>query len=122
MYFEDDERDGKILDIDEAERVGGLPLIKCLVARELYIMSRKVLEQIEDGRFEVEDVECCVLNGKVTKTEADKMQHSIGNKKYIIEGPDTHGNAFYAVGKLLATDDGKLYFVITAHGSEANYV
>jgi|SRR5208337_716154 len=113
----------EILDnLDEAERAGGLRLIRCLVSRGLYRLSRKVEVRIEDGYFEIEDIECCILTGTVAKTEADEMHNSIGDKKYVIEGSDTHGNPFYAVGKLVASDNGKLYLVITARESEANYV
>jgi hypothetical protein len=100
---------------------GGLPLIRYLVADERYLLSEKVLELLSDGYFELEDVECSIVNGTVDKTECDEFQDSVGNKKYIIIGPDTCGYLFYTVGKIQSLDGSRIYLVITAHHAEANY-
>lgn len=100
---------------------GGFPLIRWLVAKQKYLLSQKVLELLSEGDFELEDLEHSIVNGNVEKTERDELQDSIGNKKYIVVGPDTCGYLFYSVGKLQNLGGSRIYIVITAHHAEANY-
>jgi hypothetical protein len=100
---------------------GGFPLIRYLVANQRYLLSEKVLELLRDGFFELEDVESSIVNGRVEKTECDELQDSVGNKKYIIVGPDTCGYLFYSVGKLQTLEGSRVYLLITAHHAEVNY-
>jgi hypothetical protein len=100
---------------------GGLPLIRYLVANQRYMLRDKVLELLSDGYFELEDLECSIVNGTLEKTEEDELQDSVGNKKYIIIGPDKSGYLFYSVGKIQSFDGSRIYVVITAHHAEANY-
>jgi len=80
-----------------------------------------VRELQSEGYFELEDLEHSIIHGTVEKTESDEFQDSVGNKKYIIIGPDTCGYLFYSVGRIQNFDGSRMYVVITAHHSEANY-
>lgn len=96
-------------------RQGGLPLIRELVLSGAYHWSKKLQKQIEDGWFSRGDLLECVLTGTIHKTERDELKDSVGNKKYVIIGRDTHGNPFYTAGKIKRAGDGKYYFFITGH-------
>ncbi len=100
---------------------GGLRLVRYLVADHRYLLSDKAFELLSDGYFELEDLECSIENGTLEKTECDELQDSLGNKKYIIIGPDTCGYLFYSVGKIQSLKGRRIYLVITAHHAEANY-
>ena len=100
---------------------GGLPLIRYLVANECYLVREKVLVLLSDGHFELEDLECSIVKGVLEKTESDEFRDSVGNKKYVIVGPDRCGYPFYSVGKIQSLDGSRIYLVITAHHAEANY-
>lgn len=108
-------------DVPRSVRSGGFALIRYLVAHQRYLFSEKAWELHSEGYFELEDFECSIVNGKVEKTELDEFQDSVGNKKYIILGPDTCGYLFYSVGKIQSFDGARVYVVITAHHAEANY-
>lgn len=110
--------------IDESPRAtrgGGLPLIKHLVAEGRYLLTQKVLDLLSEGYFELEDLEHSIVNGVVEKTECDELRNSLGNKKYVIVGPDRRGYQFYCVGKIQCLGGSRLYLVITAHHVETNY-
>jgi len=96
-------------------RRGGLSLIQDLIQQGRYDWSNKIDQLINEGWFDEEDLEVCILTGVVQKTERDRRKNSVGNKIYVIIGRDTHGNPFYTVGKILKADDGNFYFFITAH-------
>jgi hypothetical protein len=102
-------------------RGGGLSLIRYLVATSRYRLSEKAYELLSQGFFELEDLERAIECGTVYKTEKDELKNSVGNKKYIIIGHDTSGYLFYTCGKILKLDGEQEYFVITAHGEDANY-
>lgn len=69
-------------------RSGGYRLIRYLIIRQQYLVSAKVLDLLSEGYFELDDLECSIVNGNVEKTELDELKDSVGNKKYIIIGPD----------------------------------
>src|SRR5713226_6390952 len=124
IYVQGEHRNGicQLMDaIPRGARSGGFPLIRYLVAKGRYLLSEKVLEFLSEGYFELEDLECSIINGTVEKTESDEFQDSVGNKKYIILGPDTCGYLFYSVGKIQSLDGSRTYVVITGHHAEANY-
>jgi hypothetical protein len=103
-------------------KAGGLRRIRHLVAKGQYRLSVKAYHLQAEGHFELEDFENSIRCGKVQKTEKDEMKDCIGNKKYVIVGPDSHGYEFYSVGKIKLCSDGHVYYVITAHPEGANYV
>jgi len=107
--------------IPRSAQSGGFPLIRYLVANQQYLLTGKVLDLLSEGYFELEDLECSILNGAVEKTECDEFQDSVGNKKYTIIGPDKCGYLFYSVGKIQSFDGSRMYLVITAHHAEVNY-
>jgi len=102
-------------------RGGGLPLIRYLVRSGCYEIGQKVLAFIEDGMFTLDDVECSIRTGEIRKRERDELGQAVGNKKYVIVGPDTQGYAFYTAGKILRSSEGNLYYIITAHSEGADY-
>lgn len=122
--FESSEPDGCLImdgTTPRSVRSGGLPLIRYLVAEQKYLVSQKVLDLIGEGYFELEDLENSILKGDVEKTEHDEYENSVGNKKYVIIGPDTCGALFYTVGKIVRLSGSRIYLVLTAHHSETNY-
>ncbi|HYM77770.1 MAG TPA: hypothetical protein VE377_17480 [Candidatus Dormibacteraeota bacterium] len=114
------EHPGKGVLLEEPDG-GGLPLIQYLMRAEWYEMASKVYRFIEEGRFTPEDVENAICTGYVHKTEQDELGQAVGTKKYVIVGCDTCGYAFYTVGKIMTSDEGKFYFLITAHGEGDDY-
>lgn len=94
-----------------------LEVIKNLVAAGDYHYSRKVHQFIEEGWYEKEDLERCILYAStIRKIEEDEMGAAIDGYKYTILGRDTHGQRFYTCGKIvLSSDDQRQYFFITAH-------
>ena len=100
---------------DSYIRAGGLRLIRTLVERDRYDWGEKVQGMVEAGFYELEDLEECIASGVVTKTSADKLKDSVGQRKYVIEGRDRSGRQFYTAGKIKRAADGLLYFFITAH-------
>ena len=90
--------------------------IKELVMAGKYHFSQKVMRNIEDGWFSEADLEHCICNAKkIYKSERDEMGTAVDGKKIVIYGKDTHGYMFYTCGKPLKSDEGKIYFFITAH-------
>ena len=94
-----------------------LRIIKALVASRQYQYSAKVQNLIQEGYFDIEDVERCILSASVIqKVETDELGTSVDGCKYTIIGLDTEGMSFYTCGKLIRNEEAqKLYFFITAH-------
>jgi hypothetical protein len=94
-----------------------LRIIKALVSEGRYQYSGKVQEFIEDGWFDLEDLERCILSARdIQKVEEDELGTSVDGFKYTVIGVDTHGACFYTCGKIIRVpDDENLYFFITAH-------
>jgi hypothetical protein len=94
-----------------------LRIIKALVAEGRYDYSAKIQGFIEDGDFDLEDLERCILSAReIQKVEPDELAASVDGRKYTISGFDTHGVSFYTCGKIIhVPDDERLYFFITAH-------
>ena len=94
-----------------------LGIIKSLVADRNYHYSGKVRQYIEDGWYEVSDLERCILTAtKIHKVEDDELEVAADGCKYTILGRDTFGQPFYTCGKItLSINDKRLYFFITAH-------
>ena|SRR5437660_7339879 len=94
-----------------------LRIIKALVSSRQYQYSKKVQLFIEEGDFEPEDMEHCILSaGVIEKVELDELGTAVDGCKYTIIGVDTQGVDFYTCGKLIRSPDSQtLYFFITAH-------
>ena len=99
-----------------------LQLIKSLVAGGAFQYSAKVQAALEQGCFELEDIETCVLNAtSIEKTEIDERGSATDGSKHTILGTDTQGYPFYTCGKIIADrSEARLYFFITAHEDEAD--
>ncbi len=95
---------------------GGIALIRQLVKSGDYDYTEKVRELIEDGWFCEEDIEKCIETGELSKKQKDEVGNSIDCKKYTILGRDCAGAHFYCAGKIMKGEEGKLFFIITAHG------
>ena len=94
--------------------------IRALVDQGKYDYSDKVRDSIEEGFFEEEDLECCILTAvRVQKRETDELGQALDGHKYTIIGRDTHGRPFYTCGKILEGVSGQLYYYITAHQADA---
>lgn len=94
-----------------------LRIIKTLVTARQYQYSAKVQNLIQEGYFDLEDMERCILSASVIqKEEPDELGTSIDGCKYTIIGLDANGLSFYTCGKLIRNeDDEEFYFFITAH-------
>ncbi|MDQ2920177.1 MAG: hypothetical protein M3R52_00970 [Acidobacteriota bacterium] len=94
-----------------------LRIIKALVAARRYQNSEKVQKFIEEGQFDLEDMEHCILSANaIQKVELDDLGTSVDGCKYTILGVDTWGLSFYTCGKIIrAGEEEELYFFITAH-------
>ena len=94
-----------------------LRIIKALIASRQYNYSKKVQLFIEEGDFQPEDMEHCILSADVIqKVEPDELRTAVDGCKYTILGVDTQGVAFYTCGKLIRNAESQtLYFFITAH-------
>ena len=97
-----------------------LRIIKELISSRQYQYSKKVEIFIEEGHFDLEDIERCILSATVIeKVEPDELGVAIDGCKYTILGLDTQGVSFYTCGKLIRNAEAqKLYFFITAHEQE----
>ena len=97
-----------------------LRIIKELVSSRQYQYSKKIQNFIEEGDFDLADMERCILSATVIeKVESDELGTAIDGCKYSIIGMDTQGVTFYTCGKLIRTPDTqRLYFFITAHEQE----
>lgn len=94
-----------------------LRIIKELVSQGRYQYSAKVHEFIENGLFQLEDLERCILSSRnIDKVEIDDLGVSVDGYKYTVIGLDTYGEPFYSCGKIIRVpESGELYFFITAH-------
>jgi hypothetical protein len=94
-----------------------LQIIKELIAARKYQYSAKVQNFIQEGYFDLEDMERCILSASViTKVEPDEQGASADGSKYTIIGLDTAGMNFYTCGKLIRNEESQeFYFFITAH-------
>ncbi|HEX8139487.1 MAG TPA: hypothetical protein VF544_18145 [Pyrinomonadaceae bacterium] len=94
-----------------------LRIIKALVASRKYQYSAKVQNLIQEGYFDLEDMERCILSASVIqKVELDELGTSVDGYKYTIIGLDAEGLSFYTCGKLIRNEESQeFYFFITAH-------
>jgi hypothetical protein len=97
-----------------------LRIIKELVSSRQYHYSKKVQSLIQDGDFDLEDMERCILSASaIHKVQPDELGIAVDGCKYTIIGLDTQGRSFYTCGKLIRNSESqKLYFFITAHEEE----
>ena len=97
-----------------------LEAIKGLVAEGAVHYSAKINRFLEEGRFEFEDVEHCVMTATtIHKREVDELNVAVEGWKYTILGDDRDGYPFYTCGKIIADEKGtNFYFFITAHEDE----
>jgi hypothetical protein len=87
--------------------------IRQLIRGGRYHLSSHAYNKIAENEFLLEDVVHALLTGSVQSIRADELGAAVDGKKYIMFGHTTHGVLVGTVGKILRTDDGQLYFVIT---------
>jgi hypothetical protein len=94
-----------------------LRIIKELIVSRKYQYSAKVHNFIQEGYFDIEDIEHCILSARViTKVEPDELETATDGRKYTIIGVDAEGVSFYTCGKLIRNEEAQqIYFFITAH-------
>jgi hypothetical protein len=86
-----------------------------LVRDDCWDLSGKVCRALGDAEFTEDDLVRCVLEGKLHKRERDEWKEAVDGRKYTIWGPGSGGRPFYICGKILADDEGRCFFFITAH-------
>ena len=91
------------------------PEVIDLVRDKCWDASGKVYEALDDAQFTEEDLLFCVCEGKLRKRERDEMNEAVDGWKYTIWGAGSGGRPFYICGKILAADEGRRFFFITAH-------
>ena len=74
-----------------------------------YVMTLHAEEEMDDDELSIFDIERCILTGKVTERQKDKVTKEW---KYVIEGQSIFGDKVGTVAKLSLT--GKL-FIITVY-------
>ena len=89
--------------------------IQQLIRSDQWSFSRHIGDYLAEGRFDIEDVVCCIERGMIIKSEADDLGEAVDGKKHTIAGPDTCGLSFHVVGKIVEGFDGKLFFAVTAY-------
>lgn len=61
---------------------------------------------------------CCVMGGRIYKSERDEKGTAVDGKRHVIFGRALGGHRFYVCGKIKRDDKGRLFLVITAHRRE----
>lgn len=85
-----------------------LRIIKALVCDRRYNFSRKVQNFIEDGLFDLEDLEQCIIGARrIQKVEIDELGVAVDGYKYTIIGVDAQGVEFYTCGKIISIPPGR---------------
>lgn len=87
-----------------------------LAASSLLQYSQHVMDRLCRGEFTEEDIISCILCGHVRKRTRDEFGEATNRIKYTISGPCCSGYRLYVVGKIILTDDGRRFRIITAHG------
>ena len=72
----------------------------------------KAETQLENGKYDYDDLTNSILNGKVHKKERDEKKNS--KYKYTIVGPALDGSILYSCGKVIQKEE-YFYFIITFH-------
>ena len=88
-----------------------LEKIKLMVLRGDCILSSHVLDKVEENYFTDNDVEASIVNGVSIEKGKDELGQAVDGNKYTITSKDQ----CETVGKLLESDEGQIYFVITAY-------
>lgn len=70
---------------------------------------------IVNGEYDERDIVASILSGEIVKNQRDEQRTAVDGRKYTIVGDDRAGLAFATVGKIIATAEGKRYFLITAY-------
>jgi len=91
------------------------PEILGLVRADRLQFSWKIMCALEAGEFDEEDMRICVLRGWLHKRQKDEQGGSVDGYKYAIHGHDQGDYPFYVCGKIKGDEDGRLFFLITAH-------
>jgi hypothetical protein len=89
--------------------------IRNLVLKEQWEPSGHVRNYIEDGEFELRDIEVSIANGFISESQKDEIGTAVDGRKYTITGRDHCGLPFETVGKIVKGPEGKEYLVITAY-------
>ena len=92
-----------------------LERIQLLVLRGQWAVSSHVRDKIEDGEFELDDVEASLRSGRISESRKDERGVALDGRKYTIVGRARCGLPLQTVGKIIAGADGQEYFVITAY-------
>jgi len=94
-----------------------LKKIKVLVCSEgKYRLSRHASDYIDQNLSSRPDIEHCIRYAKtISGIEKDTKGVSVDGFKYTIKGASRCGTAFYTTGLIIESEDGEIYFFITAH-------
>lgn len=87
--------------------------IRELMASDQFMFSSHVYDKIACNYWTFDDVVASIESGSIQ--EAQKDAAAADGRKYTMLGEDCFGNALETVGKIVESDDGQLYFVITCY-------
>ena len=91
-----------------------LDTIRDLIRRDEWdVTDHVLLDYLEPGEFSLDDIEISILTGQITKRERDDLHQAICGYKYTISGRTASGRPFKTVGKIVESEDGRMYLVIT---------
>lgn len=90
--------------------------IRRLAAQGNVALSDKAERRLADDGFSFDDLLTSIIEGSVVKKEID--QTGVARYKYVIIGPSLSGRLVYSCGKVVSSNEGQEYFVITAHGAD----
>ena len=92
-----------------------LERIRRLVLQGQWEPSSHVRQYIQDGEFELRDIEESIATGSITESQNDDVGTALDGRKHTIAGFDHCGLPFETVGKIVEGPEGNEYFVITAY-------
>jgi hypothetical protein len=84
-----------------------------------YIASAHAMEPLLACDHEERDIEECIATGEIRRRRRDPHREAVDGYVYEIHGRACAGYPFMVCGKLIETDDGVKFFIITAHRREA---
>ena len=100
-------------------RTGQVPPSICeLVGDRCWKFSAKAYLAEQMGDFTFDDLQHCVLTGRGRKRKRDEQGTAVDGFKYVILGRTIGGRPFYVCGKIRHDDDGRHFYIITAHAAD----
>lgn len=92
-------------------------LIRQLIEEGAVDVLPHAFQRIAENSFSLEDLLNSLLAGSIVDEQKDEKKEAYDLKKYKVFGPGLSGNYVESVGKIVRSEDGKLFVVITCYES-----